>query len=114
MQTLEKRVRIHGGQELQYIPCSMILTPEAEGEELEEEDDDDDELKMMTHAFTKCQDKCAFAGRPPASSGKFSRSDWPCELCSGGEGGGMVDEWRIEMKGPDCRYARMGLLPCRD
>ena len=33
------------------------------GEELEN-DDDDDELKMMTHAFTKCRDKCALARSP--------------------------------------------------
>ena len=38
---------------------NRVQIPEAEEGELED-DDDDDELKMMTHAFTKCQDKCAF------------------------------------------------------
>ena len=38
---------------------NAVQIPEAEGKELED-DDDDDELKMMTHAFTRCQDKCAF------------------------------------------------------
>ena len=64
---------------------NAVQIPEAEGKELED-DDDDDELKMMTHAFTKCRDKCSFA--PSTPSGKFLRSDWPCELCVGGEGGG--------------------------
>ena len=55
-------MRSHNGLELYSMVNvkNRVQIPEAEEGELED-DDDDDELKMMTHAFTKCQDKCAFA-----------------------------------------------------